>query len=123
MRDGFIDSRATPAAVAPYAIVAFNGTRGQVRQAAADTDPLAGIADSMGSTPGGMADVQLTQIADARAGGTLAAGDRVTADANGRAVKAVKRAGFAVSYIGFAQEPAVADDIFPVLLAPGVIDG
>lgn len=123
MQPGFIVSRQAPTAVAPYSIVAFRAERGQVRQASADTDPLAGIADSMGAAAGGMADVQLSLIGDAKAGGTLAAGDPVTSDANGRAVKAVKRVGAIVSVIGIAQEPAVLDDIVPVLIAPSLIVG
>lgn len=123
MQPGFIKSCRTIAAIAPYAIVAFAGSRNQVRQASAATDPLAGITDSQGGAAGGMADVQFSLFAEARAGGPIAAGDRITADASGRAVKAVKQAGQIVSVVGIAQVPAAEGDIFDVLIAPGFIDG
>ena len=123
MQPGFIKSRPTPQAVAPYAIVAFTGAGSAVRQAIAATDPLAGVADSMGSQAGGMADVQLTQIADFQAGGTIAPGDPLTSDANGRAVKAVKQVGAIVNVIALAQAPALVGDVFPGLIAPSQIVG
>lgn len=123
MQPGFIKSRPTPQAVAAYALVAFTGTGSAVRLATGATDPLAGIADSMGSEAGGMVDVQLTEIADVRAGGTIAPGDPLTSDASGRAVKAVKQAGVTVSVIAIAQAPAVIGDVFPALIAPSQIVG
>ncbi|MBY0396770.1 MAG: hypothetical protein K2X91_09925 [Thermoleophilia bacterium] len=123
MQPGFIKSCRTVAAIVPYAIIAFAGARNQVRQAAAATDPLAGITDSQGGSAGGMVDVQFSLFAEARAGGPIAAGDRITSDANGCAVKATKQAGQIISYVGIAQVPAVAGDIFDVLIAPGFIDG
>lgn len=123
MSVGFIKSRRTAVDIGGYLLVAFTGTRGEVTLAKAATDPIAGVTDAMGGKAGGLVDLHLTEMADVRAGGTIAPGDRVTAGADGRAVKATKQAGVMVRYVGIAQEPAVADDIFDVLLVPGVIDG
>ncbi len=123
MQPGLVKSCRTDAAVEPYTIIAFAGPRNAVRQASAATDPLAGIADSQGGDAGGLVDVQLSLVAEVRAGGTIAAGDRLTSDADGRAVKAVKQAGQTVAVIAIAQVPAVAGDVFDALIAPGFLDG
>ena len=99
--------------------------RNEVAQAAASTDPIAGVSDSMGaSVAGQMCDVHELGLFDVVAGGNLAAGDPVTADANGKAVKATKPgAGVRVFCAGTVREPAAADDIVPIMIAPFVIDG
>ena len=56
-------------------------------------------------------------------GGTVARGAPVTADASGKAVAAAPAAGSNVRIIGFAEVSAVAGDIAPVLIAPGVMQG
>ncbi len=65
-----------------------------------------------------MADVQLTQIRRPRRAahspaGTASLPTPTAGDQGGQADR------FAVYYLGFAQEPAVPDYIFPVLVAPG----
>lgn len=70
-----------------------------------------------------MVDLQLTELAEVRAGGTIAPGDPVTSDANGLAIKALKVAGAEVFCLGIAQEPAVLNDVFGVLVSPFVITG
>ena len=123
MHDGFIKSRKSPAAIPPYSLIAFTGTASEVRTATAPADPAAGVSDSQGSDAGGLCDVQMSQIAEVRAGGTIAAGDRLTASAGGRAVKAVKQAGAVVTVWGVAQRDALENDIVPILCAFGAIDG
>lgn len=126
MQSGFIKSRVAAGAIAPWSIAAFTGNRNEVAQAAGSATGLAGITDYLGIDAvcaDRMVDLQLTEVADVKAGGTIAAGDPITSDANGAAIKAVKAAGAEVFCIGLAQEPAVVGDVFGVLVSPFVITG
>ena len=126
MQSGFIKSRVAAGAIAPWSIAAFTGNRNEVAQAAGSSTGLAGITDylGIGSTESDrMVDLQLTEVADVQAGGTIAAGDPVTSDANGKAIKALRVPDAEVFCIGIAQGPAVAGDVFGVLVSPFVITG
>ncbi|HEX4765388.1 MAG TPA: hypothetical protein VH414_03830, partial [Lichenihabitans sp.] len=123
---GFIKSRVAPGAIAPFSIAAFTVNRNEVAQASGSTTGLAGITDYLGIDgvcSDRMVDLQLTEVADVKAGGTIAPGDPITSDANGLAIKAVKAAGAEVFCIGIAQEPAEAGDILGVLVSPFIITG
>ena len=124
MQSGFIKSRVAAGAIAPWSIAAFTGNRNEVAQAAGSSTGLAGITDMLGIdalSSDRMVDLQLTEVADLKAGATIAAGDPVTSDANGFGIKALKVTGAEVFCIGIAQEPAVAGDVFGVLVSPFVI--
>lgn len=127
MQDGFYKSRPIAADIAGFIIAAFTGTGQTVAAAASPASPVAGITDSVGGKAvNGLVDLQLTQEADVRYGGTVKAGDPLTAagDGTGRAVKAVKPgAGATVNVIGIAQLDGLADDIGKVLIAPSVLLG
>lgn len=111
------------AAVSPYRIVKFGAADGGYVQAAAATDFLVGVCESVGSALGERIDVIKAGIADVEFGGTVTRGGPVTADANGKAVAAAPAAGSNVRIIGFAEVSAVAGDIAPVLIEPGVMQG
>lgn len=114
---------ATAAATIPARTIAkFTATRNEVAPATAATDPLAGVVD-LETAAGGLADVAYGGVFEVKAGGNIAAGDPLTADANGCAVKAVAVAGQTVRVIGFARTPAVAGDLFDYVAAPSVIVG
>lgn len=119
--DDFFSAKAG-AAIAAKTIVKFTAVRNEVAPATAGTDALAGVAD-MGAASGDMVDIAYGDIFEVVAGGPIAAGDPLTADAQGRAVKAVKSAGVTVHVIGYARVPAVAGDIFDFIVARGVIVG
>lgn len=123
MQAGFYKSRLAQAAFAPWQLAAFGGADNSVTPAAGANAPIAGVSDSLGAQPGQLVDVQMTQIADVQAGGAIAAGDLLTSDANGKAVKAVKQVGATVYVFGIAQTEAVAGDVFQALLAFSTIDG
>lgn len=127
MQDGFYKSHAIAADIAGYLLAAFADPANSDRVALMTnaSQPVAGVTDSVGATAAhGLVDLQLTQIADLRFGGVVAAGDPITADANGRGVKATKPgAGLVVWCIGTARGPALADDIGKVLIAPFAIYG
>lgn len=111
------------AAIAAYRIVKFGAADGQVLQAAAATDSLMGVMESVGPALGERCDAVKSGIADVEFGGTVARGAAVTSDANGKAVAAAPAAGSNVRIIGFAEVSAVSGDIAPVLIAPGVMQG
>ncbi len=111
------------AAIAAFRIVKPGAADGEVLQAAAATDALMGVCESVGPASGERCDVIHAGIADVEFGGTVTRGAPVTADANGKAVAAAPAAGSNVRIIGFAQVSAVSGDISPVLIAPGVMQG
>lgn len=114
-------SRAALAAITGNLIVAYSGDG--VITATGPTDPLAGVADSMGaSAAGNMLDVVKVGLGEVRAGGTITAGDPLTSDAAGKAVKAVPVAGSLIRLIGFAEVDAEDGDIFEFDVAPGVLN-
>lgn len=76
------------AAITPYRIVAIGAADGSVKQAAAATDALIGVADSLGSNSSNRVDVIQMGVANVEYGGNVTRGDLLTADANGKAVKA-----------------------------------
>lgn len=123
MSTGFVKSRRAAVDMIGYRLAAFTPNAAEVAMAAGANAPLAGVTDRIGAPAGRQVDVYFTEMAPVQAGGPIAPGDRITADAQGRAVKAVKQAGATVFTIGFAQEPAVVNDVFNVLIAPGAIDG
>lgn len=110
-------------AIAPYRITKPGTSDGAYLQAAAADDFLNGVCESVGPAAGERLDVVKSGIADVEFGGTVARGEPVTADANGKAVKAAPAVGSNVRIIGFAEVSAVAGDIAQVLIAPGVIQG
>jgi hypothetical protein len=104
-------------------IVKFTSNRGEVALASAATDKLAGVADLGASEAGQIVDVAEGEYFEVVAGGAVAAGDMLTANADGAAVVAAAIAGQTVHVIGRAEVPAVAGDIFLAYLAPSVIVG
>jgi len=105
-------------------VVVFHTTAGQVVQAAAATGLLLGVCyQPGGATVGQRCDVVLQGIADVVAGGTIAAGAKLTSDANGAVVAAAPAAGANNQIIGIALTAAAAGDIIPVLLAQSVLQG
>ncbi|MDH5298672.1 MAG: DUF2190 family protein [Desulfobulbaceae bacterium] len=112
------------AAVNPFRLVKPGTADGQVVHGAAATDAVFGVSDSLGAAAAGdRVDIHTAGVADVEYGGTVAAGDPLTADANGKAVKAAPAAGVNNRIAGFARVAGVAGDIGAVQLAPGQIQG
>ncbi len=122
MTPNFIKSHEAAADIERYRFVAFSGTGKLVTTAAAATDPIIGSSDTFGAEAGQMADIIQGGWGSIEAGGTFAAGDPLTADADGKAVKAEPVAGSIVRIGGFAQDAAVDGDIVDYLVAPGIIN-
>ncbi len=115
-------------AIVSYTLVKFGADDNTVVAAAAATDSILG-AVALVAPPGSNAasgdrvDVQLEGIADIKAGGNVTRGDLLTSDASGFVVAAAPGAGVNNRIIGTALASAVANDIIPVLLTPGSIQG
>lgn len=104
--------------LAPFRIVAHDGSGGY-KQATAATDAFIGTADELGKQPNGGADVAMSDQPEVEAGAAVAAGDPLTSDAQGRAVKATA-AGDRI--IGFACTAATeAGTIIDYQFAPGFL--
>lgn len=125
MQSGFYKSRRIAVDIGGFLLAAFTGNGSEVAVATGPAAPLAGVTDSVGGKAAhGLVDVQQSDEADVRYGGTVAAGDPLTSDGFGRAVKAAKPgAGATVYCIGIAQVPGLADDIGKVNVAPFVLLG
>lgn len=112
------------AAIPAYRIVKFGAADGGVLQAAAATDKLIGVTDRLAAAAANdRIDVIRTGIAEVQYGGTVAAGDLLTADASGRAIVATAAAGSNVRVIGVAEVAGVVDDTGSMLIVPGAFQG
>lgn len=121
MRQGLIISRPVTAAIGPHLLVAFAAGTAMVKAAASATDAIIGASDSQGANDTGLCDVHQGGEIEVRAGGDIDAGDPITSDAQGRAIKAVPVAGQNIRVAGIAMNDASADDIFDFIYAPSVI--
>jgi hypothetical protein len=110
-------------AVEPFRIVKAGSNDGGVAQATASTQPLFGVSGTLGAADGERIDIHRIGLVPARFGGTVARGDKVTADSEGKAVAAAPAAGVNAHVIGIAEQSAVAGDIGMILIAPSVMQG
>lgn len=119
----FIRSYEASADIAPYRIVKFSDAANspKVAQGAAATDPLIGVSDKMGGVSGGMTDVVRAGLAGVELGGAVSAGDPLTADADGKAVKCTPTADETHYVVGFADAPGIAGDIIDAFIAPSLL--
>lgn len=108
--------------------VKFGGDDDTILQAAASTDLIIGAVNNVAppgsdAASGDRLDVEHYGIADIRLGGNVTRGNKVTSDANGCAVAAAPGAGVNAQIGGIALRSGVADDIIPVLLTIGAVQG
>lgn len=117
----FIRAYEASAAIAAYRIAAFSDTAAsrKVAQAANATAAVVGVTDRLGADLGSMCDVTRAGLASVELGGTVAAGDPLTSDATGRAIKAVPASNTAMRIVGWAEEPGVVGDIIDAWIDPG----
>ena len=84
-----IKSYQAAADIAAYRFVKF--AEGGVVQAAAGTDNIIGVSEELKNTAGYATDVYIAgSFAEIEAGGAFSAGEALTSDADGKAVKATK---------------------------------
>ncbi|MBD2628483.1 DUF2190 family protein [Trichormus variabilis] len=115
----FVDCWVSEAAINPYRICKYGAAEGGVVQAAAATDKFLGIGNNLGASASGQrTDIVRGGIAEVEYGGTVAAGDWLTSDANGKAI-ATTTAGNRI--IGIADVGGVSGDIGLCLITFGKI--
>lgn len=109
------------AAIAGHRIVAFSGTAANVTTATSATAISIGVSERMGAPIGSMVDVVQVGGYEIELGDTVTAGDPLTADANGKGIKAVPVAGSEIRVVAIAQDDGFAGDIIPIILAPSIL--
>ena len=103
----------------PYRIAAHAPTAFMAMQATGPTDKLIGTSDELGKQSNGRVDIAMSDIPEVESGAAIAAGDPLTADAEGRAVKATANG---QHIIGFAFAAASgAGEIIDYIYSPGLM--
>ena len=105
------------AAISAHTIVKA-AAGGKVTEASASTDALIGVVGGRDIASGETAEVAVVGIVDVKAGEAITAGNQISADASGEAVVADTATD---RVVGIALETAADGDIFPMLLAPGLL--
>ena len=121
---GLTTNHTADGAIAAYRIVKFGAADGNVAQAAASTDLAIGVTDRLAAAVAGdRIDVIRSGIAEVEYGGNVTRGQKLTADADGKAIAAAPAAGVNAQIIGTAEVSGVAGDIGSLLVAPSVMQG
>jgi hypothetical protein len=116
-------SRTAEAAVAGYRIVKSGTAPRSCVQASAAADKIIGTSDGddggyISYAIGEEVNVAVGPVPKVRLGGTVVAGDRLTSDANGKAIATVT---IGHQIIGVAEVPGVADDVITYLRSLGTV--
>ncbi len=91
--------------------------------ASAATDLLIGTADGLDKADGEMVDMDVRPVAEVKLGAAVTRGQRLTANAAGKAIAAAPAAGANVQLIGIALKSGAADDVIPYLRNLSVMQG
>ena len=110
--------RVAEALVEKYRIVKAGTAVGACIKAVAATDKLLGTSAELDTAIGDVVDIAVGPVPKVKLGGTVAVGDALTSDANGKAI-ATTTIGNRV--IGFAEVAGVLDDEITYLRAPGIV--
>lgn len=114
----FIKSYRADVAVAPHCIVKAGAADASIALATAATAAIMGVGDSLGGTAGQIMDVVCGGYATVVYGDTVARGDALTSDANGKAVKATVAGS---RLIGFAVTAGASGDFGTVHVQLGTL--
>jgi len=115
--------KCTAALATAYLIAKFGADDDTLAQATASTEELVGVFQHTTSAIGEEVRVMLDGISRVVLGGTVARGNYLTSDANGKAVAAAPGAGVNAYVIGQALASGVAGDIIPVHIEKTRIQG
>lgn len=108
--------KCTAAIATAFLIAKFGADDDTLSQATASTESLVGVFQHTTSGAGEEIRVMLDGISKVKLGGSVTRGDRLTSDANGKAVAVGATAGTNYNSIGTALASGSSDDIIPVLL-------
>lgn len=111
------------AAIGANLIVKHGAADDTVVQSAAVGDKHIGVCDYVAPAINERVDIITHGIADVKLGGAVTRGDLVTSDAAGKGVAAAPGAGVNNRHVGVALASGVANDIVPVLLSQGSVQG
>lgn len=106
-----------------YLIAKFGVDDDTLSQATASIEELVGVFQHVTTTAGEEVRVMLDGISRVVLGGTVARGNYLTSDANGKAIAAAPAAGVNAYVIGQALASGVAGDIIPVHIEKTRIQG
>ncbi|MDV7340979.1 DUF2190 family protein [Terasakiella sp. A23] len=121
---GLIKGRTADGAIPQNRIVKHGSADGNVALATTATDSFDGVSGIRGAdAQGDRIDIYKDGIRPLEYGGTVAAGDPLTSDATGRAIKAAPVAGTNVRCIGFAEVSGVVGDIGDAHIVPFIMQG
>ncbi|MBF0291136.1 MAG: DUF2190 family protein [Nitrospinae bacterium] len=110
-------------AIAPYRIVAIGAADGSVKQASVSTDALLGVTDSLGSNSANRVDVIQMGVVNVEYGGNVTRGDLLTADANGKAVKATAHTHTENTAGAYAQNATTAAGSMKEIIGRAMVSG
>lgn len=113
---GLITAFVAAGAVSQYRLMAFGEEANTAKQATATTDKLIGVSTRLNQTAGEHIDIVRSGIAPVMYGEALKRGDWVTADVQGRAVKATDKQ----ACIGIAEQDGDADDLGAIFITHGI---
>jgi hypothetical protein len=111
------------AAITAYSIVKFGSSDGVVLLGAAETDRVIGVTGILLGESGGRVDVEHFGYAEVKLAGTVARGEKITANSAGLGVKltdVMLAAGHAYS-VGFALQSGVSGDIIRIFVLPEAV--
>lgn len=112
------------AVIAGWRICKAGAADGAAIQAAASTDAMFGVSDSLGAAASAdRVEIHTAGVVGVEYGGTVTRDALLTSDADGKAVAAAPAAGVNAYIIGIARVSGVAGDIGLVQIAPGRIQG
>ncbi|MCW5723450.1 MAG: hypothetical protein KIS81_00665 [Maricaulaceae bacterium] len=106
------------AVIAGRRFVVHAETEGAAIQASSGDDPIWGVSNTQGAAEGAVCDVIEAGEAILELGGTVAAGDDLTADAAGKGVKADPDPGETVQAGARARQGGAAGDFIRVIVNP-----
>lgn len=110
--------RVAEATVEAYRIVKTGTAVGSCIKAAAATDKILGTSDELGHVTGEIVDIAVGPVPKVTLGGTVAVGDALTSDANGKAIVTTT---IGNRIIGFAEVAGVVDDVITYHRSLGIV--
>lgn len=123
MNPGLTKTYVAEGGIPARAIVKAGSADGTVAVATASTDAILGVNERLDADDGDRVDVIHTGIAEIVCGGSVAAGNPLTASNAGTAVAAAPAAGVNARTVGLALTSGSAGDIIDTLLTLGQIQG